>query len=446
MDTGPWPASWPHPRIAEWMRPLTSYALLWRLACVSTLWVAAVSLLPLSLCRLTPALRDAVAAWPAIALVLALGVAPLQLAWRAAADARAARVRELVLERHDAEYFLRSIGFVAHRLLRRHPAAGGLLLTAWTAALVTAAALLAARVPPALAGVASQCRPVAAAPAWVVWAGMLAVLLLCLRVLRDDARRLGAARRLLGTRGLARGIGLMCRLRSRQPARDLLRYMPLFNSGTLLGVLLALLAWPSAGSPVLQAALAATLAVVLFTATLWPLVPPTALLLGVTGDEPFGLMRTLAHGLPGLTVTLIDQADPRAAAAYAGDRERFLSGLPAPARVAAGAVPANPSGPRRDNIRTREAAWRDSVADAAGFVRWIVVDARAASEHVDAEIDWLLVQGLLGKTVFVVGDDGAQPALERLRARAGGHAQGLAQLVRADALDGWLASLRAGLR
>lgn len=408
--------------------PLTVFPVLWRVG----LNAAPFLLLLAWLVRCAPPGRAGIVilhllAWlPACMLLAVFAVPALQLWWLALSDRRAGRERNVGRERDDLDYAGRMIGFLGYATLRHRPLLGSLLMVGWCVALLGAAQAIQRQSVQMLADTAAWGCPAGGELATTGPGRALLVVAILLLMLAIEwyywkvlVRRFGQAVSVYGVARTVAGMRLMFRLRTRQPARDMRIHMP--GLGTLWYMVAFAAALLFAGSTALVLAAALLCAVAALSSVLNALLPPTLLLLSVTDERQFLLMRFLARTMPGFAVTLIDQKHPTLRRVYHWHYSEMARHARAHGRGGARALltvasfALNPTGPRLDNLRTRSGYWRRSVRDVARFVPWIVVDTRQGSANVDAEIAWLLTGEHVGKVLFVTGDDGEQQALDRVR-------------------------------
>jgi hypothetical protein len=118
--------------------------------------------------------------------------------------------------------------------------------------------------------------------------------------------------------------------------------------------------------------------------------PPSVLLLGTSNGECVRLRHKLERGLYPYRVVVL--FDPHAASP--SDFSLFARNLL-----------------EWDNLRTTSGNWRSVVHPLMDMVPIIVMDTRFPTPGVIEEAKRVTTEGLSGKTVLLVGDDGSAPAL-----------------------------------
>lgn len=400
--------------------PLTAFPLVWRI--LLEMLPALLLIGVMTACAPTDSLHAAIIlalGWvPVIALAALFGVGPLQLWWRALSERRTGRPRNVGHERDDLDYAGRMFGFLGYAMLQRSPLQASAVMVGYGALFAAALYGFAGWSVAWVSTAASTCVP---PPAQGFWVGAMLLVVAAFEGLFWPAlvRRLGHARRIYGLRQALRGMWLMLKLRTRQPARDLRINLPGANAFWYGLVFSVVLLYGGSMKLVLAAGLICTVGAL--SSALKAVLPPTLLLLSVTGERQFLLMRFLARVTPGFAVTLIDQRSPTLHKVYFWYYGELRRHMRKHARGVAKLLPSasglalNPSGPRTDNLRTRPGYWRKSVRDVVAFVPWVIVDTREGSPHVDAEMVWILQGEHVGKALFVTGDDGEQQALKSIR-------------------------------
>jgi hypothetical protein len=234
-------------------------------------------------------------------------------------------------------------------------------------------------------------------PAWLTWGVLLPLCLLLAWTAPSQWRQAAInytnAFRLLRFKRTVHGVLLMSLLRLRLPRKDFFVQSPVFS--WLPPLALCVFLHVTIEQPVLRWVIPAVPLCWLVPMWLDLIVPPTWLFLGKSDFESFAafdMMRRTwrQHGL-----TLLDRVGPQGAEFYGAWRQ--AQRMPA--------IFFDPSAPRTWSLRTRPQLWEHTVLVLMDFVLVVVVDVRADSDIVRAELSWLAKPGRIEKAWYLVASD-----------------------------------------
>lgn len=207
--------------------------------------------------------------------------------------------------------------------------------------------------------------------------------------------------RLLGAKRVFIGLLLMTVLRLRLPRKELFQQSPVISwmPWLALGVILYLMI----PLPVFKWVIPIMLVCLSVTIGLDMIAPPTWLFLGTSQFSSFAAFSTLRDSWRQHGLTLLDRAGSEGADFYFVQMQ---------SRRVNAMFPLNPTAPRVWCLRTRPEMWESSVLLLMDYVLVVVVDVRGESQIVRQEIDWLAKPERIGKTWFLVADDGYGAVLD----------------------------------
>jgi hypothetical protein len=244
-------------------------------------------------------------------------------------------------------------------------------------------------------------------PNWMYWLGLtgVTILLAYFVVLYavNTSRNYKRSLRGLGVRRFLRGLPLMILLRLRQPRRDFFVNTPVIGELPIYAVAAGLAA--VIPIPFFAVALPSLLAAAVAIVMLDRLRPPTLLFLGASEFDAFRVFYNLQQVWGPTAVTLLDRENEGGRQLYELQRAEWSreNGMPR-------GLFHDPTIPRVWSLRTRPNLWARTVLQLIDYAPVVVADLRYPSEAVWHEVRALAQQELLGKTWFLIHDDGPHPA------------------------------------
>jgi hypothetical protein len=235
-------------------------------------------------------------------------------------------------------------------------------------------------------------------------AGSIVVAVATVVLVYPAVRNYRACLRVLGARHVLRGIGLMTRLRFRQPRRDFFMQTPVISDMRML--VLAALAYVAVPSEAFAVPIAAMIVLIDLAITLDRIRPPTWLFLGASHFDSFAVFLAMRRACGVTAVTLLDRTSEEGRSFYDAERTYWSENT-----RASKWVPYDPTVPRVWSLRTRPHLWDYTVVQLIDYVPRVVVDMRLVSDYVRAEVEWLSDPERIDKAWFVAGDDGLTPEL-----------------------------------